>query len=196
MSRPSRRSFAKRSPSTVLASRNLRRKRSPKGFRLKQATYPGNITDFYTYDADGQLVDKNSTVYIGGVYEKDTSTGTITKYYSIAGDRVAMRKGSTMYFLTTDQLGGTGLVTDAYGTLVSRLRYYPYGGIRTQDGLSPPTDKLFTGQQRETEPTPLFRTPRLWRDARPERSPASELFTNGSLSKRLAALLQGAPGKR
>ena len=30
---PSRRSFAKRSPSTVLASRNLRRKRSPKGFR-------------------------------------------------------------------------------------------------------------------------------------------------------------------
>ena len=30
---PSRRSFAKRSPSTVLASRNFRRKRSPKGFR-------------------------------------------------------------------------------------------------------------------------------------------------------------------
>src|ERR1700704_6545485 len=30
---PSRRSFATRSPSTVLASRNLRRKRSPKGFR-------------------------------------------------------------------------------------------------------------------------------------------------------------------
>ena len=30
---PSRRSFAKRSPSTVLASRNLRRKRSPDGFR-------------------------------------------------------------------------------------------------------------------------------------------------------------------
>src|SRR6266446_4016742 len=29
MSPPSRRSFAKRSPSTVLASRNLRRKRSP-----------------------------------------------------------------------------------------------------------------------------------------------------------------------
>src|SRR2546428_6874802 len=28
---PSRRSFAKQSPSTVLASRNLRRKRSPKG---------------------------------------------------------------------------------------------------------------------------------------------------------------------
>src|ERR1700724_3300681 len=39
---PSRRSFAKRSPSTVLASRNLRRKRSPKGFRpslLKSPTF-------------------------------------------------------------------------------------------------------------------------------------------------------------
>src|SRR5207244_8293307 len=30
---PSRRWFAKRSPSTVLASRNLRRKRRPEGFR-------------------------------------------------------------------------------------------------------------------------------------------------------------------
>src|SRR5471032_580162 len=52
---PSRRSFVKRSPSTVLASRNLRRKRSPKGFRLallrrldlaervKQQTIVGNF---------------------------------------------------------------------------------------------------------------------------------------------------------
>src|SRR5438477_11150433 len=36
---PSRRSFAKRSPSTVLASRNLRRKRSPKGFRPEQVRH-------------------------------------------------------------------------------------------------------------------------------------------------------------
>src|SRR5271169_4875122 len=36
---PSRRSFAKRSSSTVLASRNLRRKRSPKGFRPQLADW-------------------------------------------------------------------------------------------------------------------------------------------------------------
>src|SRR2546428_13555703 len=38
---PSRRSFAKRSPSTILASRNLRRKRSPKGFRPEQVRHRG-----------------------------------------------------------------------------------------------------------------------------------------------------------
>ena len=33
--------------------------------------------------------------------------------------------------------------------MVGRVWCYPYGGIRTQEGLIP-TDKLFTGQQRET----------------------------------------------
>ncbi len=32
---------------------------------------------------------------------------------------------------------------------MSYTRYYPYGRVRTQTG-APPTDKLFTGQQRET----------------------------------------------
>src|SRR6266581_4893512 len=39
---PSRCSFAKRSPSTVLASRNFRRKRSPKGFRPALAPLPSH----------------------------------------------------------------------------------------------------------------------------------------------------------
>src|SRR6266403_2080577 len=38
---PSRRSFAKRWPSTVLASRNLRRRRSPKGFAPEQVRHEG-----------------------------------------------------------------------------------------------------------------------------------------------------------
>ena len=45
---PSRRSFARRSPSTVLASRNLRRKRSPEGVtrtrRLHVHAHPGHST--------------------------------------------------------------------------------------------------------------------------------------------------------
>lgn len=107
----------------------------------------GSTTNNYVYGGDHQLISKNSIVYIGGVYENDGST--ITKYYFIGGERVAMRKGSTLYFLTTDQLGGTGLVTSSSGAMVSRVRYYPYGGIRTQEGTLP-TDKLFTGQQQET----------------------------------------------
>src|SRR2546428_6024115 len=46
---PSRRSFAKRSPSTVPASRNLRRKRSSEGFRqtdaqILEVRYPWSTT--------------------------------------------------------------------------------------------------------------------------------------------------------
>jgi RHS repeat-associated protein len=35
------------------------------------------------------------------------------------------------------------------GGMVARNRYYPQGGVRTQWGMMP-TDKLFTGQQRES----------------------------------------------
>lgn len=108
----------------------------------------GGTTINYTYGGSNELVKKNSTVYIGGVYENDGTT--VTKYYYVGGERVAMRNGGTLYFLTTDQLGGTGLVTSSSGTMVSRLRYYPYGSVRTQEGSTPPTDKLFTGQQQET----------------------------------------------
>jgi RHS repeat-associated protein len=48
-----------------------------------------------------------------------------------------------------DHEGSTALVTDAAGSQVSYTRYYPYGRTRTQAG-TPPTDKLYTGQQRET----------------------------------------------
>jgi RHS repeat-associated protein len=65
-----------------------------------------------------------------------------------------MRKAGTPYFLTQDHLGGTALITDANVDMAARVRYYPYGTVRTQElgaGLTAlPTDKLFTGQQRET----------------------------------------------
>ncbi len=58
-----------------------------------------------------------------------------------------MRKGSTLYYLGNDHLGGTSIVMNASGSLVSRTRYYAYGMVWTQEG-APPTDKLFTGYQR------------------------------------------------
>jgi len=89
-----------------------------------------------------------------------------------------MRVGPALYYLTEDHLGGTALVTDTSGTMVSRLRYYPYGGIRTEEfgqGYSAtPTDKLFTGQQRET-------TNGIYPEDCPERSRrgARKYATNG-----------------
>jgi RHS repeat-associated protein len=110
---------------------------------------------YYHYDANGSLVRKvpsgqgDGTVYIGGIYEKDTYTGQIIKYYFAGGLRIAMRKAGALSFLTADHLGGTALVTDSAGGFTGRVRYYPYGKERTTQG-SLPTDKLFTGQQRET----------------------------------------------
>jgi RHS repeat-associated protein len=110
---------------------------------------------WYHYDANGTLFRKAplgegaGTVYIGGIYENNTYAGEVTKYYFAAGARIAMRKGGTLSFLTADHLGGTALVTDGSAAMVGRTRYYPYGQQRTSEGTLP-TDKLYTGQQRET----------------------------------------------
>src|SRR3972149_2984943 len=58
-------------------------------------------------------------------------------------------KGGWRYYLTEDHLGGTALVTNANGAMVGRVRYYPYGGVRIQEGTIPPA-KLFTGQAQGT----------------------------------------------
>ncbi len=87
-------------------------------------------------------------VYIGGIYEKNLNTGEVTKYYHTAdGRRLAMRKGSTLYWFANDHLGGTAVVMNDSGGLVSRTRYYPYGNAWTQENTSP-TDRMFTGQRR------------------------------------------------
>ena len=77
--------------------------------RLKSVTVSGQTTTFL-YDGDGNLVKKNNpdgskTIYIGGVYEVDkTSGGSTTRtvtYYPIAG---AMRIDSTLYCMVSIRL--------------------------------------------------------------------------------------------
>ncbi|MBI2912546.1 MAG: RHS repeat-associated core domain-containing protein [Chloroflexi bacterium] len=59
----------------------------------------------------------------------------------------------TVHYLANDHLGGTAVVMHSDGSLASRMRYYPYGMVWTTElgtGVTAiPTDKLFTGQQRE-----------------------------------------------
>jgi len=59
-----------------------------------------------------------------------------------------MRQGGTLYYLLTDHLGSTALVTNASGGVVGQQRYYPYGAGRPTD-TTLPTDYRFTGQRRE-----------------------------------------------
>ncbi len=76
------------------------------------------------YDANGNLTvleGPKRMVYIGGIFEKNLDTGEVTKYYHTAdGRRLAMRKGSTLSYFANDHLGGTAVVMNDAGGLVSR----------------------------------------------------------------------------
>jgi YD repeat-containing protein len=77
--------------------------------RLISVTVNNQTTQFL-YDGDGNLVkqlkpDGSKTLYVGGIYEVDKTSGgivTSTKtYYPAAG---AMRIDSTLYYLLKDHL--------------------------------------------------------------------------------------------
>jgi len=74
--------------------------------------------------------------------------GQVTKHYSVGGQRIALRRSGVLYYVHTDHLGSTSLVTDASGNQVAEQRYYPYGEVRWSNGELP-TDRQFTGQRRE-----------------------------------------------
>ncbi len=124
--------------------------------RLKTRTVSGG-TVTYTYDANGTMVKRTNadgtwTVYVGGVYEKN-SDGSTVKYYAALGKAVAMRRtpaagASTLYYTLSDHLGSTSVITDTSGAVVASQKYWPYGATRTASGTLP-TDKQYTGQQVE-----------------------------------------------
>ncbi|MCL5264647.1 MAG: hypothetical protein M1343_05560 [Chloroflexi bacterium] len=93
-------------------------------------------------------VNGGTTVYVGNLFEKNTSTGEVTKYYYAEGRRIAMRKvggaNPGLSYLLSDHLGGTVGVVDANGSLKDGY-YFAYGGSRLGGG-GMPTDRLFTGQ--------------------------------------------------
>ena len=85
--------------------------------------------------------DGTFTIYIAGLYEASyASTGTLlnTKvYYAFAGKVVAMRDNSTLYYLHTDHLGSTRVVTGSNGQAVSLNAYYPFGASKYTSGARP-----------------------------------------------------------
>ena len=72
----------------------------------------------------------------------------VTKYYYLGGQRVAMRKDGVLYYLLSDHLGSTTVITDQSGNVVSQQLYKPYGEPRWSTGTLP-TDRRFTGQRSE-----------------------------------------------
>ena len=101
----------------------------------------------FVYDGDGRRVKSTingTTIYFVGAHYEVTGS-TVTKYYFAGAQRVAMRSGSTVNYLLTDHLGSTSLTTDTSGTLVSEMRYKPWGEVRYTSGTTP-TNYTYTGQ--------------------------------------------------
>lgn len=59
-----------------------------------------------------------------------------------------MRKNGTLSYLLSDHLGSTSLTTNTSGTLVSEMRYKPWGETRYTSGTTP-TQYQYTGQRNE-----------------------------------------------
>ncbi len=110
----------------------------------------------------GTTVADDSTVYIGGAYEKRTvgTTVTVRKYYSAFGRNIAVREvpggtgAGSVKFLLSDHLGGTAKTMDSSGNIVDNIKYWPFGTIRS--GTPTTTDKLFTGQRQEAAADPAM----------------------------------------
>ena len=106
----------------------------------------------FGYDANNTRVktvlNGATTIYVGGLYEKNTSTGEVTKYYFFGGQRVAVRKGLTLSWLHSDHLGSASLATNTSGNAVanSSQRFTPFGSPRLNaSGLD--SKFTFTGQR-------------------------------------------------
>lgn len=102
----------------------------------------------FVYDYSGHRVKKNSTVYIGKLYE--CTSGTCIKYIFAGSNRVAMKTGTSVYYYHTDHLGSSSGMTDSSGIVKEEIYYYPYGKTRSNSGTLNVKHK-FTGQELDGE---------------------------------------------
>jgi len=122
-------------------------------------TPPGGtegVTTF-TYDGDRgrvkQTTSTGTTIYLGEVYEKTSST--TTKYVFAGSQRIAavscgLEPGAcSLSFYHTDHLGSSDVVTDGTGTLIEHTEHTPYGAISRHEGTKDFPHK-FTGQRQDT----------------------------------------------
>jgi len=101
----------------------------------------------YVYDYSGQRIKKNTTVYIGNLYEKTGST--VTRHIFAGSQRIAQHSGSTIYYYHGDHLGSTSIVTGTNGTLQKEMYYYPFGRTYYTSG-SPAIKYKFTSAEEDS----------------------------------------------
>jgi RHS repeat-associated protein len=98
----------------------------------------------------------STTYYFDGIEKEVGDDGVVvTKEYAPAGGAVAVfvadsRQPTTesLYYLYSDHVGSTVLVTDSNGNKVEEYQYYPYGNQLSVIS-SQISDRLYTGQKKD-----------------------------------------------
>jgi RHS repeat-associated protein len=117
----------------------------------------GGSTATYVYDAEGNRVQKTvgsvTTAYLydpPGQVIAETDGGDIMQvgYTYAGGQLLAEYKNSTTYFVHTDHLGSTRLLTAVNQSVYDSLDYLPFG---EQIAGSSGTSHKFTGKERDSE---------------------------------------------
>ncbi len=119
------------------------------GLKMETVSLNGSELHHFGYDANGQRVAEKkldgTVVYFVGEYYEYSLKGTEVhekKYYG----REAMRMDGVLYFILTDHLGSTSVITNNSGNALMEVRYDAWGAIRYSSGTSP-TEKLYIGQR-------------------------------------------------
>ncbi|WP_426744950.1 RHS repeat-associated core domain-containing protein [Myxococcus faecalis] len=143
--------------------------RDAQGALVRSVQYaPSNLPESITsssgtvrfdYDASGTRVRKHSddrqeeTLYVGGLYQRRKQGSTVTHIVSIPSPEgvvaeLSWQEGSTSestrYFLNDPQ-GSPDTVTDAFGTVLERIKYEPFGGRRQATNLAQASTTSHTG---------------------------------------------------
>jgi RHS repeat-associated protein len=111
----------------------------------------------YTYDGDGQRVEKSSgTLYWygpgGEVLDETDLNGNLTsEYVYFNGRRIARRDASgNVYYYAGDFLGSSRAMVTSSGVKCYDADFYPFGGERSVSNTCPQNYK-FTGKERDSE---------------------------------------------
>ncbi|MCP3893123.1 MAG: hypothetical protein GY706_00615, partial [Bacteroides sp.] len=138
------------------------------GFVSHSFTVPATNSIHYTYGPDGERIKKvnasGTTRYIGSGYEIRPSGGA-TKSVFLGDFRIAEIRtdgdaDGYVFFLHTDHLGSTNVVTNADGEAVQNYEYDPYGKTEVDEasessiaagGNGENMPHKFTGQEEDAE---------------------------------------------
>ncbi|MBF0522507.1 MAG: hypothetical protein HQL24_05555 [Candidatus Omnitrophica bacterium] len=112
------------------------------------------VTTTFAYDGDGGRVKKTqasgqtsaSTTYIGALFEKN-SDGKATKHIFAGSSKVcSIESTGNKYYIHSDHLGSSSVITDQNGQQTAHYEYSPYGVVVQSEGADA-TNYKFTGKE-------------------------------------------------